>query len=448
MKDKVFIAWSGSNEIAFCVKSILERKYNYVCSIGGNSDNNSKFSSVGDTVIQQIKSCNQAIVIFQNRKDGSVSNNLFFELGYVMAMYGMKKVHCVKRTNEEVVLPSDFDNSFVETLNESDDDEAFAENIVSYFISRQKMSINENKMYLINNRYIIHDKIVSHYSESGSKCSDYELAQYILFYMQAAHLFGDEEKTRKEIARFKQQHNYEFSNELSIAINMCLSFFDMLSNIKYSEALNDVYIDQDTFWRFKNEYADYYTEIIDDDIGTFDEWAKLFIYEHLNYAFMLFARNETNSTDITKMLYDKSKEYAIKVLDCIEELKKAAPCVENNDETGLISLLKAYVYRNLFLAKENLGEDDSLKWLKLTLKERAALKNNFGGGTIDTQLYNNFCMEYYLSLVNYLTAEENNISMFELQMYKSEIKNYIKSVMSDNSENMYLKQMARWCENK
>ena len=315
MKDKVFIAWSGSNEIAFRVKSILEKKYNYVCSIGGNSDNNSKFSSVGDTVIQQIKSCNQAIVIFQNRRDGSVSNNLFFELGYVMAMYGMKKVHCVKRKNEEVILPSDFDNSFVETLNESGDDEAFAKNIVSYFISRQKMSINENKMYLINNRYIIHDKIVSHYSESGSKCSDYELAQYILFYMQAAHMFGDEKKTRKEISRFKQQHNYEFSNELSIAINMCLSFFDMLTNIKYSEALNDVYIDQDTFWKFKNEYTNYYAEIIDDDIGTFDEWAKLFIYEHLNYAFMLFARNETNSTDITKMLYNKSKEYAMKVLD-------------------------------------------------------------------------------------------------------------------------------------
>ena len=91
MKDKVFIAWSGSNSVALKVKSILERKYNYGCSIGGNAENNSKFSSVGDTVIQQIKSCNQAIVIFQNRKDGKVSNNLFFELGYVMAMYGMKR---------------------------------------------------------------------------------------------------------------------------------------------------------------------------------------------------------------------------------------------------------------------------------------------------------------------------------------------------------------------
>ncbi len=163
MKDKVFIAWSGSNSIALEVKRLLEKDYNYVCSIGGNSDNSSKFSSVGDTVIQQIKSCNQAIVIFQNRKDGAVSNNLFFELGYVMAMYGMKKVHCVKRANEDVVLPSDFDNSFVEALDDRNDATSFAQEIVAYFIGRQKMSINENKMYLINNRYLIHDKIVSHY---------------------------------------------------------------------------------------------------------------------------------------------------------------------------------------------------------------------------------------------------------------------------------------------
>ena len=78
MKDRVFIAWSGSNEEAKKVKRILENTYNYVCCIGGNADNSSQFASVGDTVIQQMKTCNQAIIIFQNRADGAVSNNLFF----------------------------------------------------------------------------------------------------------------------------------------------------------------------------------------------------------------------------------------------------------------------------------------------------------------------------------------------------------------------------------
>ena len=61
MKDHIFIGWSGSNAIAMKVKNALEAK-NFRCTIGGNADNNSQYSSVGDTVIQQIKSCNQAII--------------------------------------------------------------------------------------------------------------------------------------------------------------------------------------------------------------------------------------------------------------------------------------------------------------------------------------------------------------------------------------------------
>lgn len=445
MKDKVFIAWSGSNNVALQVKSILEKKYNYGCSIGGNSDNSSKFSSVGDTVIQQIKSCNQAIVIFQNRKDGKVSNNLFFELGYVMSMYGMKKVHCVKKKAEEVVLPSDFDNSFIKSIEDQSEEVTFADGIVDYFISRQKMSINENKMFLINNRYMIHDKIVSHYSESGSKCSDYELAQYILFYMQASHMFGDEKKTLKELLRFKQANNFEFSNELSIAVNMCISFFELVTNIKLNDSNNDVYIDQKVFWEFRNAYKSYDGMLVDDDMGIFDEWAKVFIYEHLTFAYMLFAKNASLTNEMRTSLYDNSRKSALKAINHIENLEKVAPCVENNDEIGLISLLKAYVYRNLYISLDYLGDPDASKWLKLTLKERSSLKNNFGGGTIDTQLYNNFCMEYYLSLVNYLSSTEE-LDSFEIEMYKSEMREYINSVMADNNENVYLKQIARWCE--
>ena len=64
MKDKVFIGWSGSNKAALEVKKLLEQNNSYVCFIGGNSDNNSQYSSVGDTVLQQIRECNQAIIIW------------------------------------------------------------------------------------------------------------------------------------------------------------------------------------------------------------------------------------------------------------------------------------------------------------------------------------------------------------------------------------------------
>ena len=50
---------------------------------------------------------------------------------------------------------------------------------------------------------MIRERIEYHYSEYGSKCSDYELAQYVLYYLQAAQLFGDEEKVLKEMIEFK-----------------------------------------------------------------------------------------------------------------------------------------------------------------------------------------------------------------------------------------------------
>ena len=73
------------------------------------------------------------------------------------------------------------------------------------------MSIPEEKMTLIDNRYQIKEKIASHYSSAGSKCSDYELAQYIIFYMQAAHMFEDEKKVQKEIEKFHREHNTEWN---------------------------------------------------------------------------------------------------------------------------------------------------------------------------------------------------------------------------------------------
>ena len=224
MKDRIFIGWSGSNEVALKVKYVLENRCNYKCSIGGNSENNSQMSSIGDTVIQQIKTSNQAIIIFQNRADGQVSNNLFFELGYTLASYGVAKIHCIRRASEQITLPSDFDSAFVEPIDDSDE-EKFIGGIVRYFLDRQKLSVNTNKMYLIDNRYIIKGLMQSHFSEQGSKCSDYELAQYLLFYMQAANMFGDVKKVQDEILAFKAANQHNFSTELAFSVNISLAYF-------------------------------------------------------------------------------------------------------------------------------------------------------------------------------------------------------------------------------
>lgn len=444
MKDKIFIGWSGSNDIALKIKKILENEYNYICCIGGNSDNSSNYASVGDTVIQQIKTCNQAIMIFQNKTGGSISNNLFFELGYVFSSYGAKKVHCVKKNDEQIILPSDFDNSFVEPIR-ADDEDLFIEGIIKYFLSRQKMSIDVNKMMLINNRYKIHDILQSHYSEVGSRCSDYELAQYVLFYMQAAQMFGDCIDVQRELQEFKRNHYHEFSSELELAIDVALNFFDLSRAVRAAEG-GRIYVDESTYFKFISTETEILDDIEDDEAGTFDEWARVFTSQHMTWAHNLYCGNiEEVDAEMQEEGYNKTITSASLCLKYVEVLEASTPSKENNDEMGLISLLKSYVYRNVYIAKKALKHDDMMEWLEMAKKERKTLLRNFDRGALDSKLYDNFRFEYYLLLAEWLDEKGETIDKFEKKMHLKEIKSYLKEINEEENINVYVTRIGEFC---
>ena len=444
MRGKVFIAWSGTRSVAEKVKEILDNEHDYICYIGGNSDNNSQYSSVGDTIIQQIKSCNQAIVIFQNKQDGNVSNNVFFELGYVLARYGTRKIHCVKKSEEKIVLPSDFDSSFVEPIS-STDEEAFARGIVYYFLKRQKMSIPEEKMTLIDNRYKIKEKIASHYSAAGSMCSDYELAQYIIFYMQAAHMFEDEKKVQKEIEKFHREHSTEFSLELRSSVKMCLSFFKLVSEIKVYPETSNVYIDEDTFCEFRESYDQIYDDLDLEDPEVddyFSQWMRTYIYNHYSFVYMLLANNESLDMETRKDLHERAIDSSYKTLNNLVVLENSGKKDDSADVIGLDSLIRAYVYRNLYLSSDFLGKKEEAKeWLSKTVKERSKLRKNFEG-IIDTQLQNTFFMEYYLAIIDYYCYMDSLDKKHNL----NSMKKYLDEVSKDKKENAYLRRIALFYE--
>lgn len=449
MKDKVFIAWSGKNNEALEVKKLLGQN-GYVCFVGGNYDNNSDSPFVLDTVIEQMKTCNQAIAIFQNKQGSTegekvaVSSNMFFELGYVLASYGTKKVHCVRRKSENIELPSDFSNAFVEPIEEKENQD-FATGIVNYFMSRQKMAITENKMNLINNRYLIRDKISAHYSQFGSKCSDYELAQYVLFYMQAAHMFGDEEEVCHELANLKRDHQTAFSRELSIAVNMSMAFLNMAQSITVNEENGSDYIKIADFMNIYRTHTACLNEInsIDNGAGVFASWAKVFIYEHLAFACMLYANGTTEKTDRDQWT-NECRNYAEKTIEQIESLIKDGITDENsNDGIGILALLKAYVYRNLYLVKKYFDESDANEYLQKSFDERNRMKMTFEKGSIDTQLYNTFNMEYYLALTEYLSLDENKMMK---SLYMADMRSALEAIESERDLNVYWGQIKRWYE--
>lgn len=441
MKDRVFIAWSGTSEVALKVKHVLENRCNYKCFIGGNETNDSNYASVGDTVLQQIKSCNQAIVIFQEKSDGSISNNLFFELGYALASYGQTKVHCVRPKGELLRLPSDFDNSFVEPVEDSDI-ETLVSGIVDYFLARQKLSVNTNKMQLINNRYQIREYIKRHFSDQGSRCSDYELAQYLLFYIQAAQMFDDINAARNELLAFKQEYQYNFSAELSASVDICLTFFDLYSNIKI-DANNVAYIDKSTYRRVKEKFASIEADILDDDTGIFDEWAKVFISEYMVFASDLFLGDPELGAERKNKMAHRTIALADQCISRIEKLQEVAPVIENNDHIGILSLFKSYIFEHKFIAYDFLGDEQSVEWLNRTKKEKAALRKHFGYGTIDSHLSENIDMEYCLTLIKFLSyADKLGLDEEEIEECVDEIGDFLARTHDRKSNNKFMEKIA------
>jgi|GEM_PF-1491428 len=456
MKDKVFIIWSGSKEVAIKIADKL-RARDYFCEVGGNHDNNSEHLSVNATVIDQMNRCNQAIAIFQNKATtGRVAENLIFELGYVLARYGARKLHCVKRLRDEIKMPSDFDNSFIEGLND-ESEEAFVNDVVKYFSERQKLAVEENKMSLIGRRYKMKEFIESHYSSGGAHCSDYELAQYMLFYMSAAQIFGEEEKVMTELFEFKKQYQSKFSLELMMSVNECYYFLKMLTCRKSEN--NEVYIDTAAYTEFMKQATDIDKKIVNDIKGPFDEWARFILEEQMAYACLLYSGAPKLSDKIRLIMHQSSIKYGFKSLESAVTLSKSVSAKDNNDNIGLIKLLRSYVYRNLFLSNKFINEHkdlltsqdekdfdyeaESLKWLEICLTERRELVLNYGNGVVDSGIYENFRMEYYLILAEYLTTMSiEKMDMMDYFLLKSELSSYMEDIKANGQKtNVYIEKI-------
>lgn len=361
-------------------------------------------------------------------------------MGYTIAQYGLKKVHCVRPSGESITLPSDFDNSFVESIDYFDDDQ-FARSIVDYFLGRQRLSVETNKMYLINNRHIMHDMIQAHYSDMGSKCSDYELAQYILFYMQAAVMFQDEAKVLDELRSFKQHFNNEFSKELEQSVNISISLLEVQNNLLNKDDI--VFISDDAFRKYFASCKGILEEIQNDDSGTYDEWAKAIAAENLAYVCNLYSQNPDLDEEVKTGLYHKTIDYCNKSLVFMDRIETVSPSVENNDSSGIISVFKSYIYRHLFVSHNNLNSPDAREWAEKAVKERRQLIRVFDNNAVDSSIYTNFEMEYYLSLLEYLDFYgSDTIDRFDYIMYMKDIDDYISKVEKSDKVHAFIRSIS------
>lgn len=422
MKGKIFIAWSGQDTLAKEVKVHLEE--NDFIGIVGGEDQKSTGLFVGYTVLNEINHCNQAIFIVQKKADGKISNNLMFEFGYALAKFKPNKIHVffVDIEQNDQIIPSDLHGIWAEFFKDAPQT-SVAETIVEKFLSNQKHIVPESKMSIVNNYHALKD-LIAYYPKSP-KCSEYELAQYILFFSVACYMYSTEKDALDLLMKFENEYKNP-SKELDFSTRLGIRCIETLSNIQKEGDL--LFLKKEDFRSIYRKTSNMLEELSTWEADDFALWAKVLIYNIVNYALILYSSNpETNEQRAQGYL----KESIKRAEDCLaicEELLK------NHTNLHFAELFKAYMYRNLAIANKMLGEDAEKigAHLRSSYKMREALWDYYNETQkINTTILESFEMEYFLALseqLEYISDEFSRMDCME------DCQRYIEKVENANLE--------------
>ena len=78
------------------------------------------------------------------------------------------------------------------------------------------------------------------------------------------------------------------------------------------------------------------------------------------------------------------------------------------------------------------------------MKERQSLLNIFDVNSVDTKIYNNFEIQYYVNLSEYIDyIKPDNIDEFEYMMYINDIDNFISKYQAERNVHAYIHKISQ-----
>lgn len=399
MKGKVFIGWSGQDTIAREVKNRLE-EMDYEGLVGG-ATRKTKTLFLGQSILNEIDSCNQAIFILQKKKDGRISPNTLFEFGYALSRFQTNKIHAfyIGIPHKDESIPSDIEGIWAESLSAADDTE-LAGKVVESFLRDQKNVIKENKMEIISSYY---DKRHEFYMY-GSRpfCSEYELAQHVLFFSQAAYIMNDIHEALACLQQLALSRR-ETGNELEQALHFGQQYLNIFLNVSTDEgrlSLKNRY-----FVEAKNTFEGILKNVSEwPEENEFKTWFELLLYDMLNYIYILRAACPGTAVERCDGFLSKSLPFADECLKRCEKLEK------NDDDAQCVGLYRAYMYRNLATAYQKCSEpneEEVKKYLQLSYEERKKLLEYYKIRSISSRIFESFEMEYYIAVSELLDYPED-----------------------------------------
>jgi len=430
MKGKVFIGWctvnnkDSKNELAIEVKRQLE-KMDYIGIVGGESKTSAGLH-VGEAVLHELAQCNQAIFIMQKKESGLLSNNVMFELGYALAKFNSNKIHVfyIDISSDDETIPSDIKGIWANYFH-SEDHPDMASDIVDEYVSNQKTIIPDDKMKVIDSYYKLKDEIDSYTKEPRD--SEYEFAQKILMFSQAAYMFDGINDSIDRVKKFINDVKNP-TEELEYASMFAIHYMQVINSIVKDGTV--LYLKHEDFRNFKRRLRDMAEGVEkwpDDD---FSQWFRVLLYDTINYIYVLYASTPDMDTEKKEKNLQSSIDFANRCLDLCDKLDSGDYAKENK---YTVKLYRAYMYRNLhtIYSALNLDKDLAAEYLRLSFEARKDIKVHYEVNAINTRLFDAFEMEYFLALsesLPYIDDED------DLDEYKEDCEEYIKRIRSVHKE--------------
>ncbi len=396
MKGIVFIGWSGDTKIANDIKNTLEDKeHDYRCIVGGETRVDGKAAPqaktlyLGQLILDEIDKCNQAIFILKKKDDGSISHSALFELGYALSRLKPNKIHVfyIDIPENDDSIPTDLKGIYAKHI-DTTPDEQIDDQVVTCFIENQRNIVDTNKMDIINSYY--EERHLFDKYEEMPFCSEYELAQHVLIFSQAAYMLNDINEGSNCLTRLA--NGIKLIPELELAIQYAQCYLSIFKSVNSDE--NIIFLNKVDFISKKRTLINVLNAIEEWGDNDFKIWFKILVIESLNYIHILCSSCPDVTDSDRESYLKKSIEYANECLKLIELVS------DKESDLQFACVYKAYMYRNLFTAKRALNSSDVevYKDLIRSFKEREKLLEYYKIKSISSRIYENFEMEYYLAI--------------------------------------------------
>lgn len=412
--SNIFIGWGGNEELAKSLENKFKSNGHSIVMGGGTP--NQMF--VGNQIIEQMKSCDKAILLVENYKGQGFSTNLMYEWGYLVGYKRMKRIHVFLIDKPKNDLPSDLKGVWAAELtrkkasgDEKTDDELSGE-VYELFVNNLNTELPVNYFDTIDDwQYISRDL------QNDTSCyNSAEFAQYIVIGCLAAYYYNDNQRFRDSLDKIASKgRTGEIVSFAKIYVDVFLKSGDMAYALPMGEFMAEQSIKR--ILERKKETVSF-SGGGGEQPSVLDDIIDILCYDLLGLINLLYLKDSGLAESRKNDCKNNALDYFNKTIELIDELDVRFK--DSND--SLIYLLRSYIYNDLaHLYRDIVCDDEKYREnLDLSVKNRFILWDNFKREfPANVYLSDKLHQEYFIALSEQYLVSNDSYSMTHIaEQYK------------------------------